>query len=203
MAYACRTHSLNYNKRINDSPYHYVYGEHIDIKDLHPFWSLCYVYIPLKLRQGKLNAPRAYKAHFVGYNFSTIMFPNYLVVEEYKNGQYGQVRSRKDVSHKVCFVCSGCIELTLSKLQRDVDIAERPERVEVLNVYVLPVDVMIWRVIYSFIAIERVGTASVCHSRVGRTGRGDGGLKASSGGRGVSNRKLIDESKITSLLLRT
>ena len=38
---------------------------------------------------------------------------------------------------------------------------------------------------------------------VGRTGRGDGGLKASSGGRGVSDRKLIDESKITSLLLRT
>ena len=96
MAYACRTHSSNFNKRINDSPYHYVYGEHIDIKDLHPFWARCYVYIPLKLRQGKLNSPRAYKADFVGYNFSTIMFPNYLVVEVYKNGQYGQVRSTKD-----------------------------------------------------------------------------------------------------------
>ena len=33
----------------------------------------------------------------MGYNFSTIIFPNYFVVEVYKNGQYGQVRSSKDV----------------------------------------------------------------------------------------------------------
>ena len=66
----------------------------------------------------------------------------------------------------MCFVCSWCIELSLSKLQRDVDIAEGPERMEVLNVDVLPVDVVIWRVIYSFIVIERVGTTSVCHSKV-------------------------------------
>ena len=81
MAYACRTHSFNFNNRINDSPYHYVYGEHIDIKDLHPFWAHCHVYIPLKLRQGKLNSPRAYKAHFVGYNFSTLMFPTILLLK--------------------------------------------------------------------------------------------------------------------------
>ena len=97
MAYACRTHSFNYNKRLNDSPYHYVYNQHIDIKQLHPFWARCYVYIPLKNRAGKLNSPRAYKAHFVGYNFSTIMFPNYLVVEVCKNGSYGDIRSSKDV----------------------------------------------------------------------------------------------------------
>lgn len=97
MAYACRTQSFNYNKRLNDSPYHYVYGQHIDIKQLHPFWARCYVYIPLKDRERKLNSPQAYKAHFVGYNFSTIMFPNYLVVEVYKNGTYGNIRSSKDV----------------------------------------------------------------------------------------------------------
>ena len=97
MAYACRTQSFNPNKRLNDSPYHYVHGEHIDIKDLHPFWARCYVHIPLKYRKGKLNSPRAYKAHFVGYNFSTILFPNYLVIEVYKNGTYGEVRSSKDV----------------------------------------------------------------------------------------------------------
>ena len=54
----------------------------------------------------------------------------------------------------------------MSKLQGDVDIAERPERVQVLNVYVLPVDVVIRRIIYSFIVVERVGTTSVCHSKV-------------------------------------
>ena len=56
MAYACRTHSFKYNKRLNDSPYHYVYNRHIDIKQLHPFWAFCYVYIPLKNRTRKLNS---------------------------------------------------------------------------------------------------------------------------------------------------
>ena len=96
MAYACRTHSFNY-KRLNDSPYHYVHNQNIDIKQLHPFWARCYVYIPLKNRREKLSSPRAYKAHFVGYNFSTIMFPNYLVVEVYKNGSYGGIGSRQDI----------------------------------------------------------------------------------------------------------
>lgn len=97
MAYACHTMSFNYNSRIQDSPYHYIHGQHVDIKLLHPFWSICYVYIPLKHREGKLGSPRAYIAHFVGYNFSTIMFPNYLVIEQLPKGRYSQIRSSKDV----------------------------------------------------------------------------------------------------------
>ena len=97
MAYACHTMSFNYNSRIKDSPYHFLHHQHVDIKQLHPFWSICYVYIPLKNRVGKLGSPRAYKAHFVGYNFSTIMFPNYLVLEILPKGRYSMVRSSKDV----------------------------------------------------------------------------------------------------------
>ena len=96
MAYACHTMSFNLNDRIKDSPYHFIHGEHINIKHLHPFWAACYVYIPVKHRE-KLGSPRAYIAHFVGYNFSSIMFPNYLVIEVLPKGKYGMVRSSKDV----------------------------------------------------------------------------------------------------------
>ena len=96
MAYVCTTMSFNPSARLNDSPYHHIYGEHIDIEQLHPFWSVCYVYIPLKNRPGKIASPRAYKAHFVGYNFTSIIFPNYLVIEILGKG-YGIVRSSKDV----------------------------------------------------------------------------------------------------------
>ena len=63
---------------------------------LHPFWSRCYVYIPTKNRP-KLGSARAYKAHFVGYNFTTVFTPNYLVMEVHTNGTYGVIRSSKDV----------------------------------------------------------------------------------------------------------
>ena len=41
MAYACTTHSFNYNHRINTSPYHFNTGRHVDVKELHSFWSRC------------------------------------------------------------------------------------------------------------------------------------------------------------------
>ena len=97
MAYACHTMSFNYNSRIGDSPYHFLHKEHVNVTQLHPFWSCCYVYIPVKMRPSKIGSPRAYKAHFVGYNFSTIMFPNYLVMEVLPKGQYGKIRSSKDI----------------------------------------------------------------------------------------------------------
>jgi hypothetical protein len=39
MTYACDTHSFNSNSRINDSPYHYITGRHIDVTQLHPFFA--------------------------------------------------------------------------------------------------------------------------------------------------------------------
>ena len=96
MSYACTTKAFNYTSRIKDSPYHFAHQRHINIMHLHPFWSRCYVYIPTKNRP-KLGSARAYKAHFVGYNFTTVFTPNYLVMEVYTNGTYGVIRSSKDV----------------------------------------------------------------------------------------------------------
>ena len=95
--YACITHSFNYCSAIDDSPYHYITGQHVDIANLHPFWSKCYVHIPLELRPRKLGASRAYDARFVGYSFSSLEFKNYYVVQDYGKGVYGKVRSSKDV----------------------------------------------------------------------------------------------------------
>ena len=44
MSYACTTQSFNYAPRIDDSPYHFTTGQHVDIKHLHPFWARCYVH---------------------------------------------------------------------------------------------------------------------------------------------------------------
>lgn len=44
----------------------------------------------------KLGTPRAYKARFVGYSNTEIIFPNYFVIP-YQNGRYGKVKESKDV----------------------------------------------------------------------------------------------------------
>ena len=97
MSYACTTQSFNYAPRIDDSPYHFTTGQHVDIKHLHPFWARCYVHIPLKDRKGKVAAARAYTAHFVGYLFTSTLFQNFNVLEVYPDDKYGTVRNSKDV----------------------------------------------------------------------------------------------------------
>ena len=97
MAYACTTHSFNYNHRINTSPYHFNTGRHVDVKELHPFWSRCYVHTAVKDRTSKVGCPRAYNAHFVGYDYTSILSRTYYVIEIHSNGTYGKVRSSKDV----------------------------------------------------------------------------------------------------------
>ena len=97
MTYTCVTHSFNYNHRINDSPYHYITGSAIDVKQLHPFWARCYVHIPLKDRNSKIGCPRAYNAHFVGYDYTSTLTKTYFVIEIHSDGTYGKVRSSKDV----------------------------------------------------------------------------------------------------------
>ena len=54
-------------------------------------------YVPLKDRKGKVAAPRAYTAHFVGYLFTSTLFQNFNVLEVYPNVTYGTVRNSKDV----------------------------------------------------------------------------------------------------------
>lgn len=96
MSYAATTLGFNYSEAIGTSPYTYITGQQANIAYLQPFWSKCYVYIPLELRQGKIGVKRACKARFVGYHNSTILYPNYLIIE-YSNGIYGKIRASKDV----------------------------------------------------------------------------------------------------------
>ena len=97
MTYACDTHSFNYHSRYEDSPYHLITGRHVDVRQLYPFWCRCWVYIPLNDRHGKVNAPRALKAHFVGYSYTTILTKMYKYIEVYADGTYGKVRVSKDI----------------------------------------------------------------------------------------------------------
>ena len=97
MEYACITQGFAYNSVINTSPYHFLTGRHVDIKQLHPFFAQCYVYIPKADRKGKLGFPRAYKARFIGYSFTTIMSPSYIVIAVKENNNYGGPRISKDV----------------------------------------------------------------------------------------------------------
>ena len=96
MKYACDTHSFNYSSSIGTSPYTFITGQPVNIKYLQPFWARCWVFIPLESRKGKVGQKRAYKAHMVGYSFSSILIPNYLVVP-FINGRYSGVKESKDV----------------------------------------------------------------------------------------------------------
>ena len=96
--YACVTQSFNLHSAIEDSPYHLITGNHVDIKNLHPFWAKCYVYIPIEQRSGKLGFARAYDARLVGYAFTSTEFRAYYVVQDYGKGVYGKVRCSKDVT---------------------------------------------------------------------------------------------------------
>ena len=97
MTYAAVTLSFNYSSAIGTSPYYYITGEQVNMKYVKPFWSKCYVFIPVQFRHGKLGCARAHKARFVGYDNTTILFPNYLVMETLENNQYGKLNSSKDV----------------------------------------------------------------------------------------------------------
>jgi hypothetical protein len=95
--FACKTASFTHHRKIGTSPYFFVYGQHVNIKHLHPFWAQCWVFIALKDRKGKVGFPRAYKAHFVGYKSSRTLEPTFKVIQVHPNGTYGKVRISKDV----------------------------------------------------------------------------------------------------------
>ena len=97
MTYSAITMGFNFSSSIGTSPYYYITGQKANMKYLHPFWSMCYVFIPNEFRHGKLGSPRAHKARFVGYDNTTILFPNYLVMEILENNNYGKIKSSKDV----------------------------------------------------------------------------------------------------------
>ena len=96
MAYACDTHSFNYSSIIGTSPYMKITGQPVDIKYLQPFWSSCYVFIPREERN-KIGSPRAYKARFVGYANTSILFPNYIVIPVTQTGHYLKFKDSKNV----------------------------------------------------------------------------------------------------------
>ena len=97
MTYACDTHSFNPITRLGTSPYHKITGRHVDVGQLRPFWARCYVHIPLQFRAGKVGYARAYKAHFVGYDYTSVLTRTYKVFEVYADCTYGKVRSSKSV----------------------------------------------------------------------------------------------------------
>jgi hypothetical protein len=57
MSYACQTHSFSYSSVLGTSPYNYLTRAHVNMKHLHPFWSSCYVHIPLKNEGAKSGYP--------------------------------------------------------------------------------------------------------------------------------------------------
>jgi hypothetical protein len=99
------SHSFNPNSRINDSPYHYITGRHIDVTQLHPFFARFFVHISPSERNSKIGDPCAYKAHFVGYDYTSTLTKTYKVIEVYADGRCGKVRSSKDVifDHSINF----------------------------------------------------------------------------------------------------
>ena len=96
MSYACDTLSYNFSSVIGTSPYMKIHGKPINMKYLQPFWSRCYVFIPVKERN-KIGDPRAYKAHFAGYSNTTLLFPNYIVIPVNDKNQYLKQRESKNV----------------------------------------------------------------------------------------------------------
>ena len=95
--YTCITHAFNYHSAIKTSPYHLITGQHVILKNLKSFWSLCWVHIALEDRKGKIGFPRAYKARFVGYDLSRTLEPSFKVIEILPTGIYGKIRTSKDV----------------------------------------------------------------------------------------------------------
>ena len=89
--------NMSFNKKIMDSPYHFITGEHVDVKYLHAFFADCWMFIPLKDRTGKLPAKRAQRCRFLCYAYTTLLYNNYMVVPVLKKGAYGTVRTSKDV----------------------------------------------------------------------------------------------------------
>ena len=90
--------NFSYNSKIKDSPYHFITGQHVDIKHLHAFFAICWMFIPLKDRERKLPAPRAQLCRFLSYSFTTIMVPTYNVIVVHDRGTYGRVRTSKDIT---------------------------------------------------------------------------------------------------------
>ena len=89
--------NFNYNEKIKTSPYHFVTGQHIDMKYLHSFFAECYMFIPLKDREGKLPHRRAQRCKFLAYSYTTILVPTYIVLVVNDNGTYGSTRISKDI----------------------------------------------------------------------------------------------------------
>ena len=89
--------NFNYSEKIKTSPYHFVTGQHVDMKYLHSFFAECYIFIPLKDRVGKLPYKRAQRCKFLAYSYTTILVPTYMVLIVNDNGTYGNTRVSKDV----------------------------------------------------------------------------------------------------------
>jgi len=57
MTYACQTQSFCLSSVLGTSPYNFLTGQHVNLKNLQPFWASCYVYIPTKNGWAKSGFP--------------------------------------------------------------------------------------------------------------------------------------------------
>ena len=89
--------NFSYCSKIDDSPYHFVTGHHIDIKYLHSFFAECYLFIPLKDRDSNRPARRAHRCRFIAYSYTTLLAPTYVVIIVHDNGSYGPQRVSIDI----------------------------------------------------------------------------------------------------------
>ena len=121
--------NFNYNEKIKTSPYHFVTGQHIDMKYLHSFFAECYIFIPLKDRVRKLPYKRAQRCKFLAYSYTTILVPTYIVLIVNDNGTYGNTRISKDIIFDEAVIFDKYIDNSPT----DEELAALPHAIENLN----------------------------------------------------------------------
>ena len=123
-------YKFNYNEKIKTSPYHFVTGQHIDMKYLHSFFAECYMYIPLKDRVGKLPYKRAQRCKFLEYSYTTILVPTCIVLIVNDNGTYRNTR----ISKGIIFDETVIFDKHIDNSPTDEEFAALPHAIENLNV---------------------------------------------------------------------
>ena len=121
--------NFNYNEKIKTSPYHFVTGQHIDMKYLHSFFAECYMFIPLKDRVGKLPYKRAQRCKFLAYSYTTILVPTYIVLIVNDNGTCRNTR----ISIDIIFYESAIFDKYIDNPPTDEDFAALPHAIKNMN----------------------------------------------------------------------
>ena len=121
--------NFNYDEKIKTLPYHFVTGQHIDMKYNHSFFAECYMFIPLKDHIGKLPYKRAQRCKFLAYSYTTILVPTYIVLIVNDNETCGDTRISKDIM----FDESVIFDKYIDNSPTDEEFAALPHVIENMN----------------------------------------------------------------------